>query len=114
MEPARQALLTAAGKGFYVNARLQSRPQSVDSLRLGHVPGKIAIAATKQMVNQHDRRSGAGVFAGVAARVKKLSKTQRRLHAQMATPAAATWWAWSPMALPCWAWATSARWQASR
>ena len=72
-------------------------------------PGKIAIAATKQMVNQHDL--ALAYSPGVAAPCEEIVKDP---NAASSTPAAATWWAWSPMALPCWGWATLARWPASQ
>ena len=72
-------------------------------------PGKIAIAATKQMVNQHDL--ALAYSPGVAAPCEEIVRTPTP---PSSTPAAATWWAWSPMALPCWGWATLARWPASQ
>jgi malic enzyme len=72
-------------------------------------PGKIAIAATKQLVNQHDL--ALAYSPGVAAPAKRSSRTP---PPPSATPRAATWWPSSPTARPCWAWATSARWRPSR
>jgi len=51
-------------------------------------PGKISIAATKQLVNQHDL--ALAYSPGVAPGAKKLSKTPTR-HSN--TPAAVIWWA---------------------
>jgi malic enzyme len=72
-------------------------------------PGKISIAATKQMVNQHDL--ALAYSPGVAAPCEEIVKDP---NAPSNTPAAAIWWRSSPTAPPCWAWATLARWRASR
>jgi malate dehydrogenase (oxaloacetate-decarboxylating)(NADP+) len=57
-------------------------------------PGKIAIAPTKQLVNQHDL--ALAYSPGVAA------------------PCEETWWRSSPTARPCSVWVTLAHWPPSR
>ncbi len=73
-------------------------------------PGKVAIAATKQLTNQRDL--ALAYSPGVAAPCEEIVKPIRTTPTS--TPAAATWWPSSPTAPPCWAWATSARWRPSR
>jgi hypothetical protein len=72
-------------------------------------PARSPFAATKQMINQRDL--ALAYSPGVAAPAKRSSRTR---PTPSSTPAAATWWPWSPTAPPCWAWATSARWPPSR
>ena len=72
-------------------------------------PGKLAIAATKQLANQRDL--ALAYSPGVAAHVKKLSKTRTTL---LNTRHAATWWQSSPTARLFWDWVTLARWPPSR
>jgi malate dehydrogenase (oxaloacetate-decarboxylating)(NADP+) len=72
-------------------------------------PGKVAIAATKQMVNQRDL--ALAYSPGVAAACEEIVADPANAFRYTA---AATWWRWSPTAPPCWAWATSARWPPSR
>ena len=52
-------------------------------------PGKIAIAATKQMVNQHDL--ALAYSPGVAAPCEEIVKDHKPL---LSTPAGAIWSAW--------------------
>ena len=75
-----------------------------------HPPGKIKVAPTKPMVTQRDLALAysPGVAAACEAIVADPSEAVDR------SPRAATWSRSSPTAPPCWAWATSARWPASR
>ena len=54
--------------------------------------------------------------AGLLARASptRASRSRPIRRWRTTSPRAATWWAWSPTAPPCWASATSARWPASR
>ena len=56
-------------------------------------PGKIAVSATKQLVNQHDL--ALAYTPGVAAPCEEIVKDPRP-HSN--TPVAAIWWALSPTA----------------
>ena len=73
-------------------------------------PGKIAIHATKQLINQHDLALGLFPGRGGAVRGNRQGP-ERRLQVHQR---AATWLRSSPTARPCWAWATSDRWRPSR
>ena len=72
--------------------------------------GKISVTPTKPLSNQRDL--SLAYSPGVAYACLAIARRPgagRRVHRR-----AATWWAWSPTAPRCWAWATSARWPASR
>ena len=72
-------------------------------------PGKIAIAATKQLVNQRDLALAysPGVAAACEEIVADPANAFRYTSRATSSPS-------SPTAPPCWAWATSARWRPSR
>src|SRR5688572_7847082 len=72
-------------------------------------PGKVAIHATKQLLNQHDL--ALAYSPGVAAPCEEIVKDPN--NAFKYTPGA-TWSRSSRMARRCWAWATSARSHRSR
>ena len=74
------------------------------------VPGKISIAATKQLVNQSDL--ALAYSPGVAAACEAI--VQDPLNASSASPRGATWSASSPTAPRCSVWAPSARSPPSR
>jgi len=73
------------------------------------IPGKVAIAATKQLTNQRDL--ALAYSPGVAAPCEEIVADPVNAFKYTAR---ATWWPSSPTARPCWAWATSARWPPSR
>ena len=73
-------------------------------------PGKIEIIATKPLVTQRDL--ALAYSPGVAAPCIEIARDPEhrlRLHRRAATSSPS-----SPTAPRCWAWATSARWPASR
>mgnify|MGYP001788382684 CR=1 FL=1 len=75
-------------------------------------PGKLAVVATKQMINQHDL--ALAYSPGVAAACEEIVADPANAFRYTARGSAATWWPWSPTARPCWAWETSDRWRPSR
>ena len=72
-------------------------------------PGKIAIAATKQMVNQHDL--ALAYSPGVAAACEEIVADPANAYRYTAKGNLV---AVSPTARRCSVWATSARWQPNR
>ena len=72
--------------------------------------GKISVTPTKPLSNQRDL--SLAYSPGVAYACLAIEEDPT-LAAEY-TSRAATWSAWSPTAPRCWAWATSARWPASR
>ena len=72
-------------------------------------PGKVAIAATKQLTNQRDL--ALAYSPGVAAPCEEIVKDP---NAAFKYTSRGNLVASSPTARPCWVWATSAHWRPSR
>ena len=71
--------------------------------------GKIEVVPTKPCRTQHDL--SLAYTPGVAEPCLRIEKDPVW---PIPIPPRGTWWRWFRTAPPCWAWATSARWPASR
>jgi malic enzyme len=71
--------------------------------------GKLSVTPTKPLANQRDL--SLAYSPGVAYPCLDIEKDRAW---PPSTRRAATWWASSPTARRCWAWATSVRWPPSR
>ncbi len=86
-----------------------TREDALEYHRLKGKPGKIAVVPTKPMDTQRDLG-----LAYTPAWPSRCWRSRRTPSWPTNTPPRATWWPSSPTAPPSWAWATAARWPASR